>query len=144
MTVSYVKFEEFSEDLVKGVHNLSTGALKIYLSNTSPNAATNKVKADLAEITNEHGYTAPVSISNSFSRSGATSTITVSAVTITASGGTVGAFQYVVCYNDTPTSPADPLISYWNYGSAITLADGETFTFKPNSSGTTGTLLTVA
>ena len=29
--------------------------------------------------------------------------------------------------NDTPAAPADPLIGWWDYGSAITLAAGETF-----------------
>jgi hypothetical protein len=41
--------------------------------------------------------------------------------------GTV-TFRYVVLYNDTPTSPADPLIAWWDYGSNVTLNSGETFT----------------
>ena len=45
-----------------------------------------------------------------------------------ASGGTVGPFRYVALFNDTPTSPADPLIAFWDYGSEVTLQNGETFT----------------
>jgi hypothetical protein len=47
---------------------------------------------------------------------------------LTASGGSVAAFQYIDIYNDDPTSPADPLICWFDYGSALTLADGETLT----------------
>ena len=54
--------------------------------------------------------------------------------------GSMGPFRYVVAYNDTPTSPADPLIEYWDYGSSITLASGETFTADFGASG----LMTIA
>ncbi|MBK7515447.1 MAG: hypothetical protein IPI51_07505 [Betaproteobacteria bacterium] len=47
-------------------------------------------------------------------------------LTLTATGA-VGPFQYVVLYNDTPSSPADPLIGFWDYGSAVTMANTETF-----------------
>jgi hypothetical protein len=42
--------------------------------------------------------------------------------------GSVGPFRYTIMYNDTPTSPADPLIAYWDYGSNVSLTTGETFT----------------
>jgi hypothetical protein len=147
---SYVKFEQFVEDLAGKVHDLfgtaGSGAdtCKVYLSNTGPTASTNAVKADLAEITNQNGYTAPVTMTNVGTRSGGTLTVNATNVTITASGGTVGPFQYVVAYNDTPTSPADPLIAYWNYGSALTLNDGESFTVKFNNGASNGTFFTLA
>jgi hypothetical protein len=138
------KFEQFAEDLGLGVHNLSTHTLKVYLSNTEPSASADAVKADLAEITNENGYTAPVDVQNTWAETGGTATLTGAKVTITASSGTVGPFQYVVLYNEDPTSPADPLIQWWDRGSAVTLQDGESFAIKFNNSDTTGTILTLA
>jgi hypothetical protein len=129
----FVKFEAFSEHLAEKVHNLDTDTLRVYLSNTAPNVATHAVKGDLAEITNQNGYTAPVDTQNATSRSGGVTSVTGVDVVITASGA-VGPFRYVVLYNDTPTSPADPLIGYWDYGSSISLANGETFTVDFGSS----------
>lgn len=131
---SFARFEIFSENLAEKVHNLDTDTLKVYLSNATPNAATNAVKADLAEITNQNGYTAPVDTQNATSRSGAVTSVTGTDFTITASGGSVGPFRYAVLYNDTPTSPADPLIGYWDYGSSITLNSGESLTVDFGSS----------
>ena len=140
---SFNKFQQFVEDLGLGVHNLNTGTLNVYLSNAAPSASGDAVKADMAEITNQNGYTAPVDTQNTFAESGGTATLTGTKVVITATG-TVGPFQYVVLYNDTPSSPADTLIGWWDYGSALTLANGETFSIKFNNSDTTGTILTIA
>jgi hypothetical protein len=127
---AFNKFNDFAEQIGLGVHNLDTGVLKIYLSNVAP-VATNTVKADIAEITNQFGYTAPIDITGVWSESPAGTGKLVAGndpVVITASGGTIGPFRYVILYNDTPTSPADPLIGWWDYLSAVTLQDGETFT----------------
>ena len=123
---TFNKFNCFVRDLGLGVHNLDTGAIKVYLSNTAPDAAADSVKADLAEITNQNGYTAPMDVSAGWALSGSTGQLTGTDQTVTATG-TVGPFQYVVLYNDTPTSPADPLIGWWDYGAPITMANGETF-----------------
>ena len=127
---TYNKFQQFVEDLGKGVHQLHAAGhtLNAYLSNATPDAAADAIKTDLAEITNENGYTAPVDIQNDYTETGGTGTLTAVDIVITASGGTVGPFRYVVIYNDTPTSPADPLVAWWDYGSSITLNDGESFT----------------
>ena len=67
-------------------------------------------------------------VANDFTEASGTASLTGTDVVFAASGGTVGPFRYVVMYNDTQTSPADPLIAYWDYGSSLTLQDGETFT----------------
>lgn len=123
-----VRYQDFVDRLGKGDHNLSTGVLKLLLSNTAPNVATHAGKADATEITPGNGYVAggPTIASLAYAESGGTGSLTGTDVTITASGGSIGPFRYVILYNDTPTTPvADPLIQYWDYGSSITLLDGE-------------------
>ncbi len=126
---SFNKFNAFVEHLAEGVHNLQTGALKIMLTNTAPVAA-NSIKGDLTEISAGNGYSAggaSATVSASSQTSG-TYKLVLDDLTITASGGSIGPFRYFVLYNDTPTSPADPLIGWWDYGASITLADGESVT----------------
>lgn len=139
---SAVKFEAFSEHLAEKVHNLDTDTIKILISVDAPSASLDAVKADLtSELGGGNGYTAGGhDTQNATSRTGGTTTVTAVDVVITASGGTIGPFRYVVAYNDTPTSPADPLIEYWDYGSNVTLNDGETFTADFGASG----LMTIA
>lgn len=125
---SFNKFNQFVEDLAKGVHNLGTSghSLKVALSNSAP-AAGNAVLADITEISYTNCSSRALTISASAQSSG-TYKLTITDLVLTASGGTVGPFRYIVLYNDTPTSPADPLIGYYDYGSSITLNSGETFT----------------
>lgn len=127
---AYNKFQNFVEDLGDGVHSFKAAGhvLECYLSNATPSASLDAVKADLAEITNENGYAAPQDTQNDASETGGTLTVTGVDIVVTAAGGTIGPFQYVVLQNTTPASPLDPLIAWWDYGSALTLQDGETFT----------------
>lgn len=127
---SFNKYQQFVEDLGNKVHDLvgTNDVLKVALTNTAPNAATHAVFADITEIGAGNGYTAGgEDTQNDGTESGGTLTVTGVDVVWTASGA-VGPFRYVVLYNDTPVSPADPLIGYWDYGSSISLASGETFT----------------
>jgi hypothetical protein len=136
---SYNKFQSFVEHLAEKVHNLGGDTLKVLLTNTAP-AAANSVKADLVEIAAGNGYTAggaSAAISSS-AQSAGTYKLVLGDVVFTASGGSIGPFRYAVLYNDTPTSPADPLIGWWDYGSALTLAAGESLTV--DFDGTNGVL----
>ncbi len=129
-----VPYFPFAEHVFEGVHNLGSNTLKLMLSNTA-SAQTDDVKADLTEISAGNGYTAggsTLSVSSS-AQSGGDYTLSAGDVTFTASGGTIGPFRYVDMYNDTPTSPADPLIQRWDYGSSITLQDGESFVIDPTT-----------
>lgn len=128
---TYVKYQNFVEDLGKGVHQLHAAGhtLKIALTNTAPNVSTHTVLADITEISAGNGYTAGgTDAQNDYTETSGTGTLTGTDVVFTASGGTIGPFRYAVLYNDTPTSPTDPLIAYWDYGSNVTLNDTETFT----------------
>jgi hypothetical protein len=128
---TYVKYQTFVEHLAEKVHNLGSDTLKVALSNTAPNVATHTVFADITEISAGNGYTAggnSCTISSSAQTTGTYKLVLADPATWTASGGTIGPFRYAILYNDTPTSPADPLIAYWDYGSSITLQIGETFT----------------
>ncbi len=126
----YNKFETFVGDLGAAIHDLRAAGhtLEVYLTNAAPSASLDSVKADLAEIATGFGYTGPVDIANDYTEAAGTGTLTGVDVVITAAGGSIGPFQYVVLQNTTPTSPLDPLIAWWDNGSAVTLADGESFT----------------
>lgn len=133
-TSSYNKFNQFSEDLIRGVHDFDAHTFKVYLTNATPDAAADAVKADLAEISAGNGYTAGGPATTiAVSETGGTTTVTGTELTITASGGPIGPFRYAVLYNDTATSPADPLIMWLDYGSALTLADGESINIRFNN-----------
>ncbi len=131
---SFVKLNGFVEHLAEGVHNLGSDQLVIALSNTAPGsegtpptgATTACVLANVTQITYTNLSSRNVTTSSS-SQSSGTYALVLNDLVLTASGA-VGPFQYVYLYNDTPTSPADPLIGYWDYGSALTLASGETLT----------------
>ena len=121
------KFNNFTKDLVDGIHAFGTHTFKALLTNSAPVAATDDEVADLTEISAGNGYSAGgPAITMSTSTSSGTAKVTATDVTITASGGSIGPFRYVVLYNDTSTG--DRLISFIDYGSSITLAAGESFT----------------
>ena len=136
---AFNKFDVFAENVMEKVHNLASDTLKVMLSNTAPIAA-NSVLLDITEITPANGYSAGGSAAtqSSSAQTSGTYKLVLADVTFTASGGSVGPFRYPVLYNDTPTSPADPLIGFWDYGVSLTLTDGNSFTvdFDP----TTGVL----
>lgn len=126
---TFQKFNQFVEDLAEKVHNLGSDQLAVALTATA-NApvATNSVLANLTQISYTNLSSRNITTSSSAQSSG-TYKLVLSDLVLTASG-TVASFQYVVIYNDTPTSPADPLIGFYDYGSGLVLNNGETFTIN--------------
>lgn len=124
---AFVKYEVFTENLAEKVHDLNADVLKVMLSDTAPNVATHETRSQATEISGGSGYTSGgTDVQNATSRAGGVTSVTGIDFTFTAAGGTIGPFRYAILYNDTPTSPADPLIAYWDYGSSISLLDTET------------------
>ena len=122
---TYNKFQCFVEDLAEGVHNLSSDTLKVAFSNASnaPSASAHVKLADITTIVATNLGDLSLSVSSSSQTSG-TYKLVVADKTLTASGA-VPAFRYVIIYNDTAAS--DELICYFDYGSEVTLASGDTF-----------------
>src|SRR5688500_18612946 len=126
---AYNKFQDYVDQLNRGVHNWASHTFKVALSNTAP-AATNTIFANITEIAAGNGYTAAGHALDTVTLSEASGTakVTIADEVFTASGGSIGPFRYIIIYNDTATSPADALVAWYDYGSSVTLADTETFT----------------
>ena len=128
---SFNKFQPFVEQLAEKVHNLGSDQIVVALTNTAPNA-TDGVLTDITEISYTNCSSRNVTTTSSAQTTG-TYKLVLADLVLTASGGSVGPFRYVVLYND--TAAADNLIGYYDYGSALTLLDGETLTidFDPSA-----------
>ena len=138
---TYVKFQPFVENLAEKVHDLGADTLKVALSNTLP-TNTFATFSQITEISAGNGYTAggtQATISSSAQTSG-TYKLVLADVTFTASGGSIATFRYAILYNDTPTSPANPLIAYWDYGAAVNITTGNSFTVDFSASNGVFTL----
>lgn len=130
---AFTKLNGFVEHKNHGVHNFSSNQLVVALSNTAPGSESTPptgstaacILANVTQVSYTNCSTRNITTASSAQTSG-TYKLTLTDLTLTASGGSVGPFRYVYIYNDTPTSPADPLIGYYDYGSSITLASGET------------------
>lgn len=120
---TYQKFNSFSEALCEKIHNLGSDTLKIALTNSSPSAS-NTVLADITEIAYTNLSSRTLTVASSSQTSG-TYKLILNDLTLTASGGSVATFRYVVIYNDTATN--DELIAWGDNGSAVTLSDTQSF-----------------
>jgi len=124
---TFGKFYPFVEYMPEGAVNLGSDTLKVMLTNTAP-AATNAVQTDITEISAGNGYTAGGTAATTSSSSQTTGVykLVLADVVFTASGGSIGPFRWAVLYDSSAATKV--LIGYWDYGSSITLASGESIT----------------
>ena len=122
---AFNKYQKGVEALVEGI-NAGSDVWKVALSNRTPVVASDTNLASAVEISAGNGYTAggnTAATVSSTETSGTYKLVLTSPATWTASGGSIGPFQYAILYDST----TDNLIGYWDYGSAVTLSDGESF-----------------
>lgn len=121
---AYQKFDSFVEALAEKVHNLGADQLRVALSNSAPTAS-NSLLAQISQISYANCSSRALTTASS-AQTGGTYALVLNDLTLTASGGQVGPFRYVILYNDTAAN--DELVAWYDYGSSITLNDGDTFT----------------
>jgi hypothetical protein len=134
---TFNKFNQFVENLAKGVHNFTsdstcTVTVALCAAANAPTAS-NSVLADLTQISYTN-LSSRVINGVTAEQTAGTVSFTATDLVLTASGGSVATFRYIVLYDDDPTSPADPLIGYYDYGSDLTLASGDTLTIDFSTS----------
>lgn len=127
---TYSKFNSFVEALAEKAHNLGSDQLTVALTNSAP-LATNAVLADLTEIDYTYCSSRDITTTSSAQTSG-TYKLVLTDLVLTATGGSVGPFRYVVIYNNTASN--DELVGFFDYGSSITLQAGETLTLDFDAS----------
>lgn len=133
---TFTKINSFVENLAEKKIDLSGAELTVALTNTAHTAEWDEL-ADLTEVSYANCSSRVITVSSSAQTSG-TYKLVCADLVLTATGA-VGPFRYVYIYDDGSTG--DKLIAYYDYGSAVTLASGDTFTI--DFDGTNG-VLTIA
>lgn len=136
---AFLFFDEFLKYIGDGTIDLDSHTFKAVLSNTAPTRGADTVLANITEIAGTFGYTTggQALTSVTWSETGSGTGIwrwNCADFSWTASGGDL-TFRYVVIYDDTPTSPADPLVGLFDYGSSVIIPDGSIFTVDVSADG---------
>ena len=116
-------FNSFTDAEAEKKHNLGADTLTLALTNSAPSAS-NTVLTDITQISYTNLSSRTLTITSSSQTSGDYKLI-IADKSLTASGGSVATFRYVVIYNDTATN--DELIGWYDTGAGQTLADGDQF-----------------
>lgn len=141
---TFVLFDDFGDDLGREVHNFGApDSLILMLSNTAPVQTTGSVYTDITQIATGNGYT-QFSGANTDHELGSVTWAETSAGSgvwrlssadevFTASGGSIATFRYIVMVNN--SAPNNEVIGYLDYGSAVDVTNGNTFTVDVGTNG---------
>lgn len=106
-------------------------------SGYTPSLENDDILADIsAQEISGNGYSR-YTLTETWTRSGAVVTFDTDDATYTASGGSITA-RYAAIFDDTPTTPADPVICYSlldNTPADVSVTDTNTLTIQMNASG---------
>jgi hypothetical protein len=123
------------------VVDLDGDTFVVALSNTAPASETNNPLTDtkgiLANVT-QISYTNLSSrtlVRTASQQTAGTYKLDFDDLVLTATGGSVGPFRYVYIYDDTPTSPADPIVGCYDLVTPVTITDGSSRTLKFHANG---------
>lgn len=142
-TSAWNKFNDFSEQLVRGVHDFDANTFKVVLANSAPSASDTQLSQITTQLSTGGGYTSGGEATTiTISETSGTTTVSGTEIVWTGTGAGFGPFRYAVLYNDSTTSPTDALIAWFDYGSSISVAASETFTLKFNNANP-GTMFTL-
>jgi len=129
------KVYSLTEAIAEKVHNLGSDTLTVFLTtNANIPVVTNTQLSQITQISYTNLSARAITTSTSAQTTG-TYKLVLTDLVLTASGA-VATFRHVGIYNDTATN--DELIGWYDYGSDVTLANGETFTV--DFDGTNGVL----
>jgi hypothetical protein len=124
-----------SLNLSNKVYDGDSDTYRWTLSNTAPVLASTNLLSNITQIATGNGYTQMtdgagglLATMSALSSSGQTTTWAQSANVVLTATGAVGPFQYLIMVDDTPTSPLNPVLGWLNHGSAVTMANTDTYT----------------
>jgi hypothetical protein len=141
-TSAYNKFQDFSDQLIRGVHDFDANTFKVALASAAPSASDTQLSQITTQLSTGGGYTTGGETTTiTIAEVSGTTTVSGTEIVWTGTGSGFGPFRYAVLYNDTAAN--DPLIAWFDYGSLISVGAGETFTLR-FSTTSPGAMFTLA
>lgn len=142
---TFARPDKLSENIANKVHDFDSDTFRWALSNTAPVAGSTFLLSDVTQIATGNGYTQMtdgagglLATMSALSRTGQVTTVAMSASIVLTATGAVGPFRYLILIDDTPTSPLNPVVGWLDHGSAVTMANTDTYTIPSGALFTIG------